>query len=289
SEVIVLIYVIASAKIYKYVTFSIDKRLIKEMLVYSLPLIPSSLSWWVMNASDKYMILYFVGVSANGLYSVAHKIPTVINLCNTLFMQAWQISAVEEANSLDKDDFYTKVFSLVSSFLYIIGAGLLLMIKPIMCALVAKSYGEVWKLSPFLVIAMIYSAFAGFMGTNYSAMKKTGGALKTTVAGAFTNVLLNYILIQKFGVNGAAFATMFSFIVMWLYRVIDTKDFVKIKFSWIKILLSNVILFLQSYVVIEDPKNGFVYLAVCVAIMLIVHWNNLRPITNLITKKIKKT
>lgn len=75
------------------------------ILKYSIPLVPNSLMWWIMAAGDKYIINYFLGDSANGIYSLALKIPQIINMVYSLFVQAWQMSAIEVESSEDKKDF----------------------------------------------------------------------------------------------------------------------------------------------------------------------------------------
>ena len=71
----------------------INKVLIKAMVKYSVPMIPNSISWWISNSSDKYMLTAFCGVAVTGIYSVAYKIPTFLTTFTTIFMSAWQISA----------------------------------------------------------------------------------------------------------------------------------------------------------------------------------------------------
>ena len=85
-----------------------SKLQMKEMLKYSAPIILSAIAWWVNNASDRYIIAAFLGVSASGIYAVSSKIPTVIASLQNVFMQAWSISAIKEycrsqINGLRKD------------------------------------------------------------------------------------------------------------------------------------------------------------------------------------------
>lgn len=57
------------------------------MVLYSLPLIPNAILWWVMQVSDRYILTLFLGVAANGLYTVAAKIPNQILWDNTFPVQ----------------------------------------------------------------------------------------------------------------------------------------------------------------------------------------------------------
>lgn len=58
------------------------------MLRYCIPLIPAAIFWWIMGVSDRYMVNWFLGSDANGIYSVAYKIPTILTILAAVFMDA---------------------------------------------------------------------------------------------------------------------------------------------------------------------------------------------------------
>ena len=244
------LFLFICSKAYKGLRIYPNKPLLKQMTKYSIPLIPNSLSWWIMNAADKYAILLLLGASFNGLYAVAHKLPSLINVCNTLFFQAWQLSAVEESNSEKKAEFYSTVFNVLAFLLFILAGFLLTLLKPITSLIASSEYQDAWRYTPFLIVGMVFAAFSSFLGTNYVAMKKTKGALKTTLVGALVNVVLNFVFIFFIGMNGAALATMISFAVTWIYRAIDTRAFVRINYKMIPLTFSIILILLQSILMI---------------------------------------
>ena len=67
------------------------------MLAYCVPLIPTAVFWWIMGVSDRYLVKWFVGSDANGIYAVAYKIPTILTILATVFMDAWRLSAIAES------------------------------------------------------------------------------------------------------------------------------------------------------------------------------------------------
>lgn len=286
SELASSIFLTVRVQLYRCVEFKWNGKLLKKMLRYSIPLMPNSLSWWVMKAADKYVILSVMGTAANGIYAVAHKIPSLIELCNSIFFQAWQLSAVQEAASETKSEFYSRVFQFLSAMLCVVASLLILALKPIAKIMVAASYGEVWKFMPFLIIAMVFSAFSGFLGTNYVAMKKTDGALKTTFIGAITNIALNILLVRPFGINGAAFATMISFMVTWLYRAYDTRKFVLIRHNAIQLWESLVLLLIQSVAVLCDW--AFIVSAISSTLVIMLHMSQIKLISTKVCQMIRK-
>lgn len=200
-------------------------NLMKKMLVYSIPLIPNSIAWWLNSSSDRFFIVLFLGATANGLYAVANKIPSLLTLVTSVFMQSWQISTVEEYSQKDRNLFFSKIFKYFSNFLFAGSIVILLFLKPILKYMVSPIYYESWKVVPFLMLAVIYSSLAGFLGTMYTASKKTVPVMVTTIFGAFINVIFTIILVPLLGLNGAAVANVVSFVVVFLLRLKDMYKF----------------------------------------------------------------
>lgn len=246
ANVVTCIFVFVSGKLHIYIFKNIDKKYLKQMLVYAIPLIPNSVFWWIMQSSDRYMITYMLSPAENGLYAVANKIPTLITTMSSIFFQAWQLSSVEESNSKDKSHFYTKVFEALSMVLILAASFIMVVLQPLYKILTEETYHDGWTCTPFLLCAMVYSCYSSFLGTNYVAMKKTNGVFLTTVVGASINIGLNLIFIPVLGIDGAALATFISFFVTWLSRLVGTRKFAKIKYSIITFWIPSVLILCQA-------------------------------------------
>lgn len=260
------------SKVFKTVSLKkADIGLLKTMLKFSLPLIPNSIMWWVMNAADKYSILYICGNSANGLYAVAAKVPTIITTVTSIFMQAWQVSAIVESNSKEKSQFYSNVFNGLYVSLFMAVSLILLVLKPVIKIAIESSYYECWEIIPFLLLSAIFSSFSSFLGVNYTAMEKTGGASKTVCIGAVCNICLNIVLLKIIGLSGAALATALSFLVIWLLRIRDTKQFVQIDFQWKRFGATLLVVLAQIFLmfVLNDVMTLLAGIVCCVFIALI--------------------
>ena len=77
------------------------------MLRYSVPLVPSALSWWVISASDRYVIRWILGSASNGIYAVAHKFPSILQIMFTMFNNAWTDLALAEFGKGKESEEYT--------------------------------------------------------------------------------------------------------------------------------------------------------------------------------------
>lgn len=247
AQVVSFFFVASAGRVFSKLSLKFfDQKLLRGMLSYSLPLIPNALMWWVMNVSDRYLILHFLGLEANGLYAVACRFPMLLSVVTGVFFPAWQISAVEEFNARDRNQYYAEIFALYSSALFILAGAVLLFLPEITGLFVAPNFHEVWKYVPFLLFGTIFHAFASFLGTVYIASKKTLGAFLTTALGGLTNFLLNLLFIPWWGIQGAAFTTMVGFLVIWLARVKSLRGFSFLHTNWTLIIVPFAFLGLEG-------------------------------------------
>ena len=291
SNLVSILYLTIVGKTYKYINFKrLDKVLAKQMMFYCIPLIPNALMWWVMNASSRYFILFFVGASANGLFAVANKIPSLLSILNQIFSQAWQLSAIEEYDSKDKSKFYSEVFNYFSMFMFLGTSAILLVIKVAMEFAVSPEFYTSWKYIPYLLLGVVFSSFSSFLGTNYIAAKKTSGVFRTSIIGGIVNVIANIIFVPWIGTNGAGLSTMISFFVIWVIRVYDTKQFIDMKLN-IKILFANLLVIAIQIGVLYLNLDTFIELGLETLLfmtLLIVNRSLFVPIKQLINNKIKQ-
>ncbi|OTN89491.1 hypothetical protein A5819_001983 [Enterococcus sp. 7E2_DIV0204] len=246
ANIITIVYLACVLKIWSFFNFkNLDKQLIKRLLIYSLPLIPNAIMWWLMNASSRYFVVFFIGSSANGLLAVANKIPSLISLLNTIFMQAWQMSAIEEFDSKDKSVFYSKVFNYFSLVMLLGASGLLMILKPLVKWVINIDFYNSWEIVPPLLLAVVYSSYSGFLGTNYIAAKKTQGVFFSSIIGALASVILNLLLIPSIGTSGVGISSMVSFFLIFIIRYFDTKKFIHMTINIKNIIIIHLVIILQ--------------------------------------------
>ena len=206
----------------------VDIPLLKEMLRYSLPLIPASVAWWIMTSIDRYMLLYMCGTEANGLYSVAHKFPTVISVVMTFFVNAWQITAVRNKDDTDIGEFTSEIFGMLFCAGMVIGFLMILISKELGRLFFANEFFTAWTMTPLLSVSTIFSTLSLFLGAQFTASKRSDLHLKSNIISRTVNMVFNYVLIKQTGIDGAAYGTMISYFIVLVYRMIKVQKLVKI-------------------------------------------------------------
>ncbi len=232
-----IIFLGVTTKLYtQYRPFRNDRVLRGAMLRYSIPLMPSQIMWWVINVSDTFMVTGFIGADANGIYSFAYRFPNLAMLAMGIFSQAWRMTAITERNSRTTSNFYSNAFSMMQTIMFIACAGIMLILRPmIMPFFAAEGFQSAYLYVPVLLGAVFFQSMDNFLGSIYEAAQKTTHSMTSSLVGALSNIILNVILIQAFGIMGAAAATIVSYIIVFVYRVIDTKKYLYMKIYWLKI------------------------------------------------------
>lgn len=266
----------------------IDKSQIKEMLRYSLPNIPNKLSWWVNHLFDRYLILFFLGSATTGLYTAASKLPGLINVVDSIFHQAWQYSSSAEIESKDSGKFFSNVFRVYVYFC-LLTCGFLIVINKPVCRLLLKSeFYSSWIFVPLLLMAATFGCISSFFGTFCNALKNNMLLMWSTVAGAITNIILNLILIPMFSGMGAAVATLISYAVIVIIRIIKIKKIINIEFSEMRLFTQIGILFLSVILGSFKGTSSFVGCILCCILLIITDLKILKIGTNMIVKRLKK-
>lgn len=248
ADTLSTVFMIFAAKLWKEFDLrSVKWATIKDMLKYSIPMIPATIFWWVTNVSDRYMVTGFLGDAVNGLYSASYKIPTLLMVISGIFVNAWSNSAVDERDAADRAHFYERVMQAFSAVIFILGGCIIAFAKIITSLMFAKDFYDAWIYIPTLTLAMVFFNLVNFLGSLYVVEKKSVYSLITSLAGAVVNVVLNLLLIPtKLGALGAAIATFASFVVSYVLRALSTRKLMPFNLHVGKTLFNTLILIIQA-------------------------------------------
>lgn len=254
-----VIFLNVTTKLFKeYRPVRNDPVLRGAMLKYSIPLMPTMIMWWIINTSDGFMVTAFLGNEANGLYGIAYKFPNLATVVVGIFSQAWRMSAITERNSRTVSNFYSNIFSMMQTVMFLASGGIMLLLRPlIMPFFVAESFAESYFYVPILLGAVVFQSFSNFLASIYEASNKTTHSLISSAIGAAANIVLNLIFIPTMGISGAAVATLASYIIVFIYRIIDTKKLLYMKVYWAKIGVNMTLLVMMALSIMFLPYGAW--------------------------------
>ena len=244
SMCVILFFV---AKLYRVISVKkLDAGVAREMLKFSIPYIPTTVMWLITSVSDRYIVTAYRSVEENGLYAVAYKLPTMVSLVSGVFIDAWHFSSVTDADENEKAEFFGTVYDNFMGVMFMCGTFIIAGAQIFTRILVSNAYFESWRYVPLLVIATSFSALVSFMGSVYFLKKKSAISMLTAMAGAVTNIILNFILIPVYGAMGAAAATLACYVLVYVIRAVNTRKYVRFNLHTVRVIINALLLSLQT-------------------------------------------
>jgi len=232
SNLVCALYLFFALKLWRYIGIgNNDTKLQKELVGYSLPLIPNGVSWWVINVSDRTIITLFLGAAANGIYAVANKYSAIFSSIFSIFNMSWTESASVHINSKDRDAFFSQVSNATVRIFGSLGILLIAIIPLIFPLLVGSEFNESYNYIPILIVGAFFNAIVGLYSAVYIAKRMTKQVMNTSLVAAGINIVLTITLIPFIGIYAAAISTAVAFLAMAVFRHFDIKKFVKVTYE----------------------------------------------------------
>lgn len=275
-----IIFLFISMKGWRYISLThVEQKTSNEMIRYSLPTIANSIAWWVNGLADRYIIIFFCGIATNGVYSVASKIPSILNIFQNIFSQAFMLSAVKEFDTDDKDGFFGKIFSIYNFALIFICSLIICSDKVLAGYLYANDFYDAWRFVPFLTISIIFGSLSGYAGSIFAALKHSEYFAKCSGAGAVANICMNFIMVPIFGALGAAIATAISYWIVYIVSMIYLNRSMNVKLSLTRDNIAYCLLMIQSFMLLNENFTMVLQYGIQIAfvfIFLVLYRNEIK-------------
>lgn len=217
--------------LWKYIDVKMfSPKTLKEMLKYSFPLIPNEISWWIANASDRLIIRWFIGVSSNGIYAVANKIPAIYTSLFTIYNLALVESVSKEANSKDFSKYVNEVFKKSFKLFGCICLLIIIAVSIVSGVLLGNNYVEAYNHIFILMIAIFFNSLCSIIGSILTGLKDSKTIGLTTSLGALVNIVINLSLVDLLGLYAASISTFVSYVIIFILRYTKVLKHVRLSF-----------------------------------------------------------
>ena len=229
---IILIFILEPRLRTRIISSQENHNLTKEMLKYSAPLVPSGLSWWVMGASDRYVIRFILGRAANGIYAVANKFPTILSMLFTIFNYSWTdvaLGNLKEGKETSK--YSSKLFEDLYKLSFTFALFLIPVTKIVTKLILSSDYKSASIYISFLYLGALFQGYTTFITAGLLQGSKTASIARSSTIGAIVNLAIDLIFMKYIGIQAASISTFCGFFVMWLCRMHDTQSVTPIKLN----------------------------------------------------------
>lgn len=254
SDIIAFLVVIIYSKLWKYIDIKlINKKELGPMLKYSLPLIPNALCAQIIHLSDRFVIIWFMNSSANGIYSISYKFPSIMETIYHYFYTAWGESA-SRIFSTGKEkaiEYYQSLHDIVNNFVFSAVIVLISFMPILFRVFIRGDYIDGFNYVPILLLSMYFDCMAKFYSGIFTALKKTSVMASTTIIAAILNIVINVLFIKHIGLYAAAGSTLVAEFLLAFLRRKKLKRYMNLTISSKSVLamliISITILSLYNY------------------------------------------
>ena len=268
SNLVTIVFIFFAAKLHEYVSVrSFSAAKLREMFSYSIPLIPNSVIWLIVSYLNRPLMESTLGLYAIGIYSLANRFPSLINTVYGNFSNSWQISILEQHGREGFNSFYNNVLLISFCFMSLLVVALSLLIKPLVYLFLNANYYEAIVYVPILCLSCIYISLASMAGAIFLAVRKSKYFFYSSIGSAIAAVIFNFLLITKFGIFGACWACVISYVVGGVARLYFANKFNR--FCFIRQI--SVLSILTTVMVCVISYLGNYYIGVAISIIIVLY------------------
>lgn len=243
---------------------------LKQMLLIAVPLLPNFLIYWIFNSSDRLMITNLIGLGASGIYSVGAKLGNASQLIYIAFGGGWQYFAFSTMKDTNQVESNSRIFEYLGVISFVCATFIFALSQSFYELLFTGEYVAGYIVAPYLFLAPLLQMLFQVACNQFLVVKKTWPNFFILSLGAVVNVFLNLALIPRFGIEGAALATLIGYVVSDILAVIVLTRMklmrVQLKFFGGAVIM---VLFMAIWrlLAVDSPMLGLA-LALCASLMI---------------------
>ena len=189
-----------------------SKHFWKYALLFNLPLLPHYLSIIILASSDRIMIERMIGADEAGIYSLAYSVSLIMTLFNSALMQTLNPWMYQKIRDKKEKELAPVAYSTLVC-IAVVNLILILLAPEVVAVFAPKAYHEaIWVIPPVAMSVFFmycYDLFAKFA----FYYEKTKFIMTASVLGAVSNIVLNYVFINRYGYIAAGYTTLICYII----------------------------------------------------------------------------
>jgi len=229
---------------------------IKEMLKYSVPLIPLQLAAFVLNLSDRFFLQNYQNLNEVGLYSMGYRFASLVPLLAIVPLRAYGpyiFSLTDDTKKCKKTiaDFTRYYVAYVLTITLVIS----MFSREVIMIMIDKNYYSGWTVVYLLCLSYAFYGISNVLSVGIDITKKTWLKAFSWIMAALVNIGLNFLLVPSYGMIGASVATSISFLLVIVLYLIALKYIYPIELQYAKFIIITVISGYFSKIELQKGKR----------------------------------
>ena len=166
-----------------------------------------------------------------GIYAIAVRFGGLIHTLSNIFLQTWQENAIQQYNSPDRDDFFSKVFNYYIYVLCFTLIAFTFTLKICYGWIIGANYQDSLEFVYLINLSTILFAITVYFELPYQCAKDTKRAIPSIILTAVVNITLNFILTPLLHIYDVILTAIISYLTLIIYRWIDTRRYFTLHFQ----------------------------------------------------------
>lgn len=261
----------------KYTFNYFDISFLSSLLKFSIPFIPTALLSWILVFSDRYILLFYHGELAVGLYGIASRIQSALSIFISSVSTAYTTFAYQNVNDENGKKQFANVFKLFCIMLLVISFTVSLFSINLVKTFCESSFYESYIPIRDLCYSQIFSGMNTIISYGITFTKKSIYIFVALLISSITNLVLNIIFIPQFGISAAALTTLIGILVQLIYTTIKSKKLFPYTYGLVPISLQIIISYI---IVVFCMKMSFMFkMVIWIAFITIILIINAKSLT----------
>ena len=258
---------------------------VKELVYYGVPLVPLSLAYYIMTYSDRYFLRHFSGLDEVGLYGIGYRLSSAIGLIVMGFQHAWGPFVISTYKDTDAKETFAKTYDYVAIVICFAVLVLSLFSREVLRVFTTPKYFGAYVVVPFIAASVAAPTLGGYFAVGIGIAKKTIHRAWSSGVAAAINLILNIVLIPRFGMIGAAIATIVSLIVLGMISILISQRYYHVDYKFSKHFVMYFIAALTIFITYRLLPVGLTFLSIGPKLALLMGFMVLPFLLRLIGKR----
>ncbi len=278
----IIFFLICLSHVVGSLKWTIDFKLLGKLLAFGLPLMPASLAGWALTFSDRFFLERYTDLAQVGLYSIAYSIASVLNMAMGWFNTAWLPYCYSMADDPEAKVFYARIFTYALALFTFLALGLTLFAEEALYLFATPAYFGAAKVVPLLALSYLFYQANYLIALGLDLTGRTSYYAPIVGAAAVVNLILNFVLIPRYGMMGAAVSTALSYMVMPILAYLIVRRLYPVPYERSRllrlILITTGIYLLGVTINTERPWVNF-----GIGVLLVIAWGGLLYVARFFT------
>ena len=241
---------------------------IKKQLIFGLPLIPAGAAAFALDLLDRWFLKHYASVGEVGIYSLGYRFGEILSFVVTAFQLSWPQFVFAHRKQDDAPELFAQMTTYYTALLFFMWLGLSLAAPELLRVMATPAYFAAASVVPVVGFALALDGLTFTFNIGVLLSKKSYLRMAAVVAAAIVNLALNVLLIPRWGMMGAAWATLFGFLVQVCVALTLSLREYYVPYHWTR-LLSAIGLAIGIYLASIELTMSNVILSIVVKTLLL--------------------